>query len=752
MARRGHPTGARPTREEMIRYLRESPRKVGKRDLARAFGLSKANAEWLGTILREFSAEGVISRSTGRRAVARARDDSGAVPPVAVLQVVSISPDGDVFAAPAEWKRESPAPRVHLVPVHGVPAPAVGDRVMARNTILPDGSIEGRIMRILERGPGEVVGIFQRVGTEGRIVPTNKRRRVEYRVRGTDFGDAEPGDVVVAEVLGDARVGLLRARVRERIGGLDDPRTLSLIAIHEHEIPTRFSPEAMRAADEAHVPELGPRIDFRAVPFITIDPADARDFDDAVWAEPVAGGWEVKVAIADVAHYVRPGTPLDRDAQERGNSVYLPDRVVPMMPHALSGGMCSLQEGEERACMVATMAIDKEGNVLRHRIERGLMRSAMRLTYERAQEIHDRGGDPLAERLLAPVWGAYDAFAAARARRTPLEIESPELVVRLGADGRVADVRPRVHLESMRLIEEYMIAANLAAALTLEASGLPTMYRVHDEPEPERVANLRTFLEALDYTLSAGQRLRPQHFNAILRKVKGTAHEPVVNQSVLRTQSQAVYSPDAAPHFGLALRRYVHFTSPIRRYSDLVVHRALIAALHLGNDGLQPIEPEAFARLAAHISGTERRAMMAERDATDRYLAAFLSDRVGAEFSARISGVTSAGLFVTLLETGAQALIPMRTIGDERYFLDEQHQRIIGERSSLVLRLGDPITVRLVEATAASGGLLANLVEGGTVDHKAKAPRGPNGPRRPGARPGARQGPPGKGASRGHRR
>lgn len=737
---------SRPSREDIAKYLRESTRKVGKRELARAFGLGKDDGDWLGQILREFAAEGVIKRRRGDRA----RPDVG-LPTVAVLQVISISRDGDLTAAPADWRGEGPAPRIHLIPTHNVPAPAVGDRVLARTKVLEDRTVEARPMRLLERGPEEVLGVYEIVGGEGRIRPANKRQRTEFLVRGTDAGDAKPGDVVVADVMADARNGLGRARVRERVGGLDDPRTLSLIAIHEHGIPTRFSKEALAEADAGHVPPLGRRTDFRAVPFVTIDPVDARDFDDAVWAEPDTdagnpGGWHIKVAVADVAEYVRPDSALDREAHLRGNSVYFPDRVVPMLPHALSSGMCSLQAGEERACLVATMWLDAEGNVTRHKIERGLMRSVMRLTYERAQEIHDRGGDPTAERLLTPLWGAFDAFTKGRERRKPLAIESPELVVRLGSDGHVADVRPRAHIDSMRLIEEYMIAANVATALTLGASQWPTMYRIHDEPDPERVAALRTFLESLNYKLAAGQRLRPSHFNAVLLRAKDTPHEAVVNQIVLRTQAQAVYSPEASPHFGLALNRYVHFTSPIRRYADLLVHRALISALRLGDDGLPAPDLEQFARTAEHISTTERRAAMAERDATDRYLAAFLSDKVGALFAARVSGVTSAGLFVTLAETGASALIPMRTIGDERFLLDESHHRIIGERTHRVLQLGDAIEVRLREATAASGGLLAELMSGGRIDRTARPGRS----QRPNRPPG-KGGPP-RGVRRGRRK
>lgn len=748
----------RPTREELLRFLADSPspRKIGKRDVARAFGLSKHDSEWIGERLRELAAEGAIeTRSSSRRVKPGVQ-----MPSVAVLQVLEVSKDGDVMAAPGEWRSEGPAPRVRVIPSHAVPAPGVGDRLLARLKTEEDGTITARPMRLLESGPGEVLGVFELIAGEGRIVPASKKDRDEYRVRGADAGNAKPGEVVLADVVGRAGgMGMLRAKVKERIGDIADPRTLSLIAIHQHGIPTRFSPAALKEADDAAVPELGRRTDFRETPLITIDPVDARDFDDAVYAEPDTsaqnpGGWKIVVAVADVSHYVRPGTALDRDARERGNSTYFPDRVVPMLPHVLSGGVCSLRPGEERACLVATIWLDADGKQLRHTFDRGLMRSAMRLTYEQAQKIHDHGGDPPAERLLEPIWGAWESLMKARRERKPLEIVSPELVVRLGADGHVADVHPRTHLDAHQVIEEFMIAANVAAAVELGRTKLPIMYRVHDEPEPERIENLRNFLATLGHKLAAGQRLTPSHFNQVLAKVKDTPHEPIVNQLVLRTQAQAVYSPERRGHFGLALQHYVHFTSPIRRYSDLLVHRAMITAKHFGPDGLADTDPVAFEAAAQHISTTERRSMMAERDANDRYLAAFLSSKVGGLFAARISGVTTAGLFVTLIETGASALIPMRSLGDERFHLDEQNHRVIGDRSRLVLQLGDVIEVKLLEAVAASGGLLAGLESGGEVDTGAKLPepRARYGKPRPGSRPAPGKGGPPKGVRRGRSR
>ena len=678
--------------------------------------------------LRELSAAGELA--TGRRARRTDPRVQGLLPEVAILQVLSVDADGDVWATPAEWHGSTPAPRIHLIQRPGTRAAGMADRVLAKLRTADDGSIEGRPIRILEPAAPDVLGVYEVVQGQGYIRPVNRRTRTDYRVRGADSGGAKPGEVVVADVVGRAGLGAPQARVRERVGGMDDPRTLSLIAIHEHGIPNRFSNEAVREAEAGALPALGKRTDFRSIPFVTIDPSDARDFDDAIWAaqdtDPAnAGGWHVRVAIADVAHYVRPGSALDREAHERGNSVYFPDRVVPMLPEALSGGMCSLKQDEDRACLVATIWLDPHGTILRHSIERGLMRSVRRIEYERAQEIYDHGGDAETAALLQPLYAAYGAFKKARAARDPLNIESRELVVRLGTNGRVADIHPRPHLDSHQLVEEFMIAANIAAAETIGRSKLRCMYRIHAEPDPERVEALRVFLESLDIKLTKGQRLMPRQFNLVLDRVRGTPHQEAVNQIILRTQSQAIYSPENIGHYGLSLRNYVHFTSPIRRYADLLIHRALIRSLGLGDDGLPEMDHEEFGGIAAHISMTERRAMLAERDATDRYLAAFLSDRTGAEFLGRISGVGKAGVFITLLDIGAQALIPMRRLGDERYELDDANQAIVGTSTGAGFRLGDTITVRLVEATPATGGLIAEAVSSGSIKGDGHKRRGP---------------------------
>jgi ribonuclease R len=510
-------------------------------------------------------------------------------------------------------------------------------------------------------------------------------------------------------------------RVVERVGDSADPRSFSLIAIHAHGIPTAFPGEALELAERAQPVALEARTDLREIPLVTIDGADARDFDDAVWAEPDSdhpAGWHVLVAIADVAWYVRPADALDFSARERGNSVYFPDRVVPMLPEALSNELCSLKPGVERACMAVHLWLDGDGHVRRHRFVRGLMRSAARLTYEEVQTAIDGRPNeltrPLLDRALRPLYGAYAAFERARRQRGTLELDLPERRILLDPTGHVARIEPRQRLDSHRLIEEFMIAANVAAAAELERLKQPCMYRVHDQPDPAKLAALRDFLDGIGIhglALAKGQLVRPRHFSEILQRAAGTPYATLVSELVLRSQAQAVYSPENLGHFGLALRHYAHFTSPIRRYADLLVHRALIAGLELGGGGLPRVEAADFAEAAQHISMTERRAAAAERSAVDRYTAAFLAERVGASFAGRISGVTRAGLFVTLAETGADGLIPMRSLPTDYYDHDEKRHRLIGRRWGRAYTLGDALSVRLAEANAVTGSLLFAIVE-----------------------------------------
>ena len=529
------------------------------------------------------------------------------------------------------------------------------------------------------------------------------------------------GDLVLCAVAGPStqRYGPKRGRVLEVVGREDQPRAASLIALHTHNIPTGFPPEAEEEAEAALPPTLKGREDLRDLALITIDPMDARDHDDAVYAHPDddannPGGWIAWVAIADVAAYVRPGSALDVDAREKGNSVYFPDRVEPMLPETLSAGLCSLLEKEPRACMAVRMTFDARGRKIGHKFVRGLMRSAAKLSYERAQAAIDGRPDdltgPLMDAVLTPLWAAYAVLKAGREARSPLAIESNERRIVIGDDGHVASITPRAALEAHKLIEEFMIQANVCAAQTLEQRKTPLIYRVHDTPSAEKLLNLADFLATLAIPWTKGETVRTERFNRLLAQTRETPHAEIVNEVVLRTQMQAIYSPDNIGHFGLNLDKYAHFTSPIRRYADLIVHRALIRALGLGSDGLADGDVKHLKDTAEHITAAERRAMAAERDATDRYVAAFLKDREGAVFEGRITGVTRFGLFVRLSETGADGLVPVSSLGAEFFTHDDRAHALVGQRTGERWRLGRTVEVKLKEATPITGGLVLEML------------------------------------------
>ena len=588
----------------------------------------------------------------------------------------------------------------------GRPALAPGERVRARLTPIGRNRFEGRTVERMEDAPARILGVFR---APNRLVPTDRRAKAEWLVPPGASANAQDGEIVLATPLPGHRYGLKPAEIVERLGPATDARAVSLICIHTHHIPTEFEPAALSEAEAAGPGALTGREDLRAVPLVTIDGEDARDFDDAVWAAPEPGGFRLLVAIADVAHYVRPGSALDHDARIRGNSVYFPDRVVPMLPEALSNGWCSLRPAEDRGCLFAELRIDTEGRKLSHRFGRGLMRSAARLTYTEVQDRFGRGEDAGAPDLLPTLFGAFRALLAARTARGTLDLDLPERQVVLDAAGQVVSVAPRPRLDSHRLIEEFMVLANVAAAEELERLRRPCVYRVHLPPSEDKLAHLRDVLRTLDLSLPPGPDVHPRDLDRVLAAVRGTPHAALVNETVLRAQSQAAYDSDNAGHFGLALPRYAHFTSPIRRYSDLLVHRSLITGLRLGPDGLTVEDAAHLAGTAEHITGTERRAAVAEREALDRYLSAFMADKVGASFAARVSGVGRFGLFVTLADTGAAGLVPMSALPDDFWVHDEAAQALVGRRTGARFTLAQEVQVRLTEATPLTGGLLFRM-------------------------------------------
>ncbi|MHA1529949.1 MAG: ribonuclease R [Alphaproteobacteria bacterium] len=727
-----------PTKAEILDWIRDNPKVTGKREIARAFGIKGADRIELKRLLRELEDEGHVSHRKRRTGHA------GHLPPVGVLVAGEPDRDGDIFARPANWDESREPPQILYMPRKGDPALGAGDRFLAKLHPVEseDGlTYEARLIKRLGAGQRRMLGIFRTGPQGGRIVPVDKKAGKDWLVAANATGNARDGELVEAETVAGPRMTLRHGRIVARLGDASAPRQVSLIAIHEHGIAYAF-PQAVLDEVAAAAPVApGHGEDLRDLALVTIDPTDARDHDDAVAAFPDddpknPGGWVVWVAIADVAWYVRPGTELDREARKRGNSTYFPDRVAPMLPEALSADLCSLHEGAERPCLALRMVLNAAGERIGHRFTRGLMRSAASLSYQQVQAAEDGAPDettePLLEPVIRPLFGAYRAVAAARERRQPLDLDLPERKIELDADGNVSAVRIRDRLDAHRLVEEFMILANVAAAETLEGRRRPLLYRVHEEPNPEKLDALREIAGSVGLPLAKGQVLTTRHLNDLLHKARETDSAEMVNLSVLRAQTQAYYAPENFAHFGLHLRRYAHFTSPIRRYADLVVHRALIAALGLGEGGQTPEQADRLGETAEHISVTERRSMAAERDTVDRYLAAYLAERAGAEFGGRIAGVARFGLFVKLDETGADGLIPVSSLGREYFRHDADSQTLRGEETGLVLGLGQRVTVRLVEAAPITGGLILELlsVEGEKRQAPAKRYRGPGTPKR----------------------
>ncbi len=744
-----------PDRDTLIKVLRErGEADVG--DLAQEFGLKGGERRALREMLRSLQSEGSLGKR-GRKGFSEA----GALPPVGVADVVEKDSDGDMWVRLV--KAGSDAPSVRLAPGKDEKtggAPGLGDRLLVRFDKQENGEVVAKLIKKLGAAAQKVLGVIRKQRREVRVEPVDRKSKESLLLSEHDGAQYQDGDLVLAQAgTSDQRYGPKRGKVLEVVGREDQPKAASLIAIFAHSIPMGFSENAEAEAEAAQPPTLTGREDLREVPFVTIDPMDARDHDDAVYAEPDTdpknpGGWIVWVAIADVSAYVRPGSALDREAREKANSVYFPDRVEPMLPERLSNGLCSLRQGENRACMAVRMVFDAKGRKTGHKFTRGLMRSAAKLAYEQAQAAIDGEPDdttkPLLKTIIEPLWAAYRCMLIGRQARQPLNIESLERRIVIGEDGKVASIEPRKSLEAHKLIEEMMIQANVCAAETLEQRGSPLIYRVHDAPSMEKLQALADFLGTLQMPWNKGEAPRTDRFNRLLAETREGPHAEIVNEVVLRTQMQAHYSPDNIGHFGLNLDRYAHFTSPIRRYADLIVHRALIRALKLGDDGLSDWDVKNLKDTADHITQAERQAMAAERDATDRYVAAYLSDRVGATFEGRITGVTRFGLFIRLAETGADGLVPIRNLGDEYFTHDDRAHALVGDKTGARWRLGSAVTVKLVEATPITGGLLFEMMsEPDPRDPNAPLPRlgiRPRGSGRPG---GPKPGPGPRGLPRG---
>jgi ribonuclease R len=711
-----------PSRDEILAFIAGNPGKAGKREIARAFGIKGGDRIALGKTLRALAEEGHVEKQHKRF---KRPDD---LPPVSVLAITGRDRDGELIAEPAEWPEErGTAPKFVILSDRKAkgPAPGVGDRVLAR--LKPaDGedAATARMIKLLDRKPSTVLGVVRMTEGGAQLEPVERKQK-PLILDPASLGKAKEGDLVSVTVTRSGTYGLDRARIAEVVGSMKSERAVSLIAIISHGIPHVFPPEVLAEAEAAKPATMSHREDWRDLPLVTIDPPDAKDHDDAVHAEPDPendGGFIATVAIADVGYYVRPGTALDREALKRGNSVYFPDRVVPMLPERISNDLCSLRDGVDRPAIAVRMHFSADGRKTKHSFHRIMMRSLARLSYREAQDAFDgqtidRYGK--VEEALALLWRGYQVLKRGREERGPLDLDLPERKVLLGKDGNIERIVVPERLEAHRLIEEFMIQANVAAAETLEAKKSPLVYRIHDTPSLAKLEALRDFLASIEMSLPKSGNLRPLHFNQILARAQDTPHVQLLNEVVLRSQAQAEYSPENIGHFGLNLRRYAHFTSPIRRYADLLVHRALIKALNLGAGVLPDGIEKDLPAIAAQISAAERRAMVAERDTIDRLVAHWLADRIGATFRGRISGVTRAGLFVKLDETGADGFVPMSTLGSDYFRYDEARHAVIGTRTGEMHRLGDPVEVKLIEAAPLAGALRFELLsEGRTVPRK----------------------------------
>ncbi|MEZ5682439.1 MAG: ribonuclease R [Erythrobacter sp.] len=695
-----------PSKDQILEFLQSSETPAGKREIAKAFGLKGQEKIALKKRLKDMAEEGLID---GKRT---AYHRMGGLPKVTVLKVVGIE-DGEPIAEPENWAPDAPGkpPRLTVKETKKMAALKRGDRFLARTEEAGSGWIAHPMKKLPARTEG-MMGVVEMDGSgKPWLAPVDKRVRDSAPIG--ELGEAKEGDLVLAERMGKS----VRSKVKvvEVIGDPLAPKAFSLIAIAKHGIPHTFANEALDEARTATELPLNSetREDLRAVPIVAIDPADARDHDDAIWAEPDGkGGYDAIVAIADVSYYVRPGGALDREARKRGNSVYFPDRVVPMLPEILSTDVCSLKQDVDRAAMACHMHIDPEGKIDNWRFTRAIVRLAKNIAYEDAQAAIDKGDAP---EHLQNLWGAWKLLFKAREARDPLDLELPERQVRLNDAGKIEAIAVRERLDAHRVVEDFMIAANVAAAKALEAKTAPVVYRIHEQPSREKLLAFRDYLATQGRKFALGQVITPGLFNRMLKDIADPAEKALIMEAVLRSQTQAYYGPANAGHFGLALGSYAHFTSPIRRYSDLLVHRALVDAYKLEQPkpkldlpettGLSDRDKSALHQITDAISQTERRAMEAERDTIDRYVAAWLSGRVGETFDTRITGVQGFGFFATIDKLGGDGLVPVSTLGREYFSYDEKAQKLIGEQSGTEYAVGDRLKLKLAEANALTGAL-----------------------------------------------
>ncbi len=712
-----------PNENQIFDHIRKNGGVVKKKQMAEDLQVDKNRRAEFRRMLQRMQRNNAFAHITADTATphpATAIDNSHIkISGVGMFVVDTITSDGDVLCRPENWVG-SDVPKIYLQNAHVT----VGNRVLARTRAISDTVYSAKIIKVIDTIDKEFLGVCEQVKHGFLVTSSDKRDKHTYFIDNSDAVGADniacaDGDIVMAiPIRGKTRL-LKNAKLKYTLGNIKNTHAYSLLSILKYDIPHVFPDAVLQQTENMTVPPLGKRTDITHIPLVTIDGADARDFDDAVYAEKTDTGFKILVAIADVAHYVTPNTPLCSHALQRGNSTYFADRVVPMLPEKLSNDLCSLIPHKKRACMGVWIDIDTGGTIQKYQFIRGMMQSHARLTYEQVQSAYDGHPTPVEADLIPHIhtlYNAYKAFLTARNKRGTLELEVPEKYVSFTAEGEVASVRPRNRLDSHKLIEEFMIAANVAATCALQDKHYDhIMYRVHDVPPLDKLETLRQALLEMGLSLPKGIPLTPHHFTRLLQQVQGTVHAPLLSELILRSQSQAQYSPDNIGHFGLALQNYCHFTSPIRRYSDVLIHRALIDAYGLGDDGIDPLQRHNFHTIAETISNTERRSQQAERETMDRYLADYLDKQANTEVNARITGMTERAIFLTLIETGADAVVFLKTLDWDYFIYSPEHHAVIGETTHYTYTIGDVVVAEILSVSAIKGGIQCTITDGGSA-------------------------------------
>jgi len=686
-----------PSRAYILEFLEERGGPTRLDDLVDAFELNPRERTALSHRLSAMVRDGQV--------LPNRRDEYCLVDRIALVTgVVSAHRDGFGFVVPDQDEAED----VFLTPRY-MRELMDGDRVAVRVSGHDRrGRPEGSLVEVLERNSTTVVGRYVRERRVGFVVPENPRITHRIAVPTDAVGKAKPGQVVLVEITSQpTRQSQPIGRIVKVLGKPNAPGMEIDIAINVHGLPTEWpvavEKETRRLGDKVPAGAARERKDLRHLPLVTIDGADARDFDDAVFCEPNGSGWKLYVAIADVAHYVEPASALDQEAENRGTSVYFTRRVIPMLPEALSNGLCSLKEKVDRLCMVCEMQIARDGTVARSRFFEGIMRSQARLTYEEVAamlfsndaKLRRKHADLLPH--LEELNAVFGALLKQRRKRGAIDFELPEAFVELGEDRRIESVSTYERNDAHRIIEECMIAANVSAARFLGRKKLPTLYRVHDQPTAEKFTALKAFLATLGVPFPRVKDIQPRHFARILERVRGKSYDNLVETVLLRSMSRAVYQPDNLGHFGLALEEYAHFTSPIRRYPDLLVHRAIKHALAGKKPDRFGYTKKDMERLGQHCSMTGKRADEATRDAIAWLKCDFMLDKIGDEFDGIITGVTNFGVFVQLENVFVEGLVHVTSLENDYYEFDASKHRLVGSRSKQIYQLAAPLRVRVVK-------------------------------------------------------